>query len=140
MCHSGTSAAKGRCTPRPAHGSSIGSPNGHAVRLSTGSTRIRCPILGCTSSLSGPTSRARLTAPAQRGTALDLDRASDEQTPSRAAAALSRHRKEQDYDDEPASVPAGDSPILAFLEADIDRYIDDDLDGYEAKTAATAKG
>ncbi|MBM2622844.1 ATP-binding protein [Actinoplanes sp. LDG1-06] len=63
----------------------------------------------------------------QRGTAADLDRASDERTPSRAAGALSRHRGDHEYDDDPGPATDEDPLLEAFLDPDIDAYVDDDI-------------
>jgi tetratricopeptide (TPR) repeat protein len=66
----------------------------------------------------------------QRGLAFDLDRANDERTPSRTAAALSRHRTEPEYDDEPEVFPDQDPLLAPFLTENLDAYVDRDLDGY----------
>jgi tetratricopeptide (TPR) repeat protein len=56
----------------------------------------------------------------------DLERLREERNPSRLAWALSRHRDELKYDEAPVDRAADDPLLAAFLDADIDEYLDPD--------------
>jgi tetratricopeptide (TPR) repeat protein len=66
----------------------------------------------------------------QRGTTIDLDHASDEQTPSRYAAALSRHHVEPEFDAEPDVVGADDPQVAAFVRKGTGSFVDEDVRGF----------
>jgi len=66
----------------------------------------------------------------QRGTTIDLDHASDEQTPSRYAAALSRHHVEHEFDAEPDVMSADDPLIAAFVRNGTGSFVDEDVRGF----------